>query len=65
MKTMTRVQRVTLALILVAIIWEIAVRIWMRTLPESDPVIRVDLFIIIPLLAIFMVTSVIQLLRNR
>jgi hypothetical protein len=60
MKKMTRIQKITLVLILAAILWEIAVRTWMRSLPESDPVIRADLFFIITLLAVFITISVIQ-----
>jgi hypothetical protein len=65
MKRLTRIQRITLVLIVGAIIWEIAVRIWMRSLPDHDPVIRVDLLLIIPLLLIFTGISIAQLLKKN
>ena len=64
MKKLTRIQRVTLLLIAGAILWEVAVRIWMRTLPPHDPVIRADLLVIIPLLAVFIVISIVQLIKR-
>lgn len=64
MKKLTRIQRVTLLLIAGAILWEVAVRIWMRTLPPYDPVIRADLLVIIPLLAVFIGISIVQLIKR-
>ena len=63
-KKLTRIQRVSLILIAGAVIWEVAVRIWMMTLPPNDPVIRADLLVIIPLLAIFIGISLIQLIKG-
>jgi hypothetical protein len=65
MKKMTRIQRVTIILVIAAILWEIGVRIWMTSLPESDPVIRADLLLIIPVLAIFITISIIQMTYKR
>ena len=65
MKKLTRIQRVSLLLIAGAVIWEVAVRIWMMKLPPHDPVIRADLLVIIPLLAIFIGISLIQLIKGQ
>lgn len=65
MKNLTRIQRITIALLIGFIIWELAVRIWARNLPESDPLIRVDLTVLIPVLLLFIVISVIQFLKRK
>ena len=65
MKKITRIQRFTLILVFAAVVWEIAVRIWMMTLPEHDPVIRVDLVIIIPVLAFFITISIMQAIQKN
>lgn len=64
MSKLTRIQRVTLLLVAGALIWEAVARLWMRTLPPHDPVIRADLLIIVPLLVVFVGISVVQLLRR-
>ena len=64
MKKLTRIQRVSLFLIAGAVLWEVAVRIWMSTLPPHDPVIRADLLVIIPLLTVFIVISMVQLIKR-
>ena len=65
MKKLTGIQRVTIILILASLVWEIAVRIWMASLPAYDPVIRVDLLFIIPLLAVFITISIFQIILRK
>jgi hypothetical protein len=64
MKSLTRIQRVTLFLMTAALLWEIAIRIWARSLPPHDPVIRADLLVIIPLLVVFVGFSIAQMLKK-
>ena len=64
MKSLTRIQRVTLFLMAGALLWEIAIRIWTRSLPPHDPVIRADLLVIIPLLVVFVGFSIAQMLKK-
>ena len=62
MKKLTKIQKTTIALIILYIIWEIAVKIWERGLPPYDPVIRVDLVLIYPVLGVMIIISLIQLI---
>ena len=62
---LTVVQKITLLAIVAYIIWEIAVQQWANDLPPSDPVIRADLILIIPILAILIIISLIQFIRRR
>lgn len=62
---MTRLQKVTLGLLIGYAIWEIAVRVWMRQLPPSDPVIRADLVFIYPILLILILLSLWQYVRGK
>ncbi|MGA9239092.1 hypothetical protein, partial [Robiginitalea sp.] len=58
---MTKIQWVTLVAILAYLIYEfILIPRWEATLPESDPVIRADVFLIYPVLLILVVISAIQ-----
>ncbi len=63
MKKFTKLQWTTIILLLLYIAWEIYVHIWMRT--ETTVPIRVDLFIIIPILIIMIILSLIQEFRKR
>ena len=69
MKNLTVIQKTTIILIILYIFWEIAVKVWERSLPPSDPVIRADLIFIYPLLLSFIVISLFQLIyrlvKNR
>ena len=62
---MTRIQKVTLGLLIGYVIWEIVVRVWMSQLPPSDPVIRADLILIYPILLVFILLSLWQFIRSR
>jgi hypothetical protein len=62
---MTRLQKVTLGLLIGYVVWELVVRVWMSQLPPSDPVIRADLIFIYPILLIFIFLSLRQYLRGR
>jgi len=65
MKKLTRIQLITVIALVAYGIWEIVVRQWAKSLPDGDPVIRADLVFILPVLAILVVISLIQLIRNR
>ena len=52
---MTKVQKITIGLIIAYLLWEIAIRIWS---PEAN--IRVDLLIIYPVLIVLIIVSLVQ-----
>jgi hypothetical protein len=63
---LTKIQWVTLVAILAYFIYEfILIPRWEATLPESDPVIRADIFLIYPVLLILVVISTIQFFRKK
>ena len=63
---LTIMQWITLGALLAYLVYEFYfVSRWEATLPPGDPVIRADLFLIYPVLAILLVISVIQLIRKR
>lgn len=62
---LTRLQRGTLIVILAYLAWEIAVQFWAKTLPETDPIIRVDLLIIISIISFLVIATIIQFIRSR
>lgn len=62
---LTVVQKITIIAIIGYVIWEIVVQQWAKELPPSDPVIRADLILIMPILAILIIISLIQFLRHR
>jgi len=61
---MTRIQTMTLVLLIGYLIWEISVWSWKQSLPENDPVIRVDLIFIYPLLVTFVIISIYQYFKH-
>jgi len=63
---LTKIQWVTLVAILAYLIYEfILIPRWEATLPDSDPVIRADIFLIYPVLLILVVISAIQFFRKK
>lgn len=64
MKKITKIQFVTIILIILYSVWEVRMRIWESTLPKWDPVIRVDLVIIYPILGFLIVLSIIQIVKG-
>lgn len=64
MKKTSSIQRITVALLIGYIIWEIGIWFWIRELPPSDPVIRIDLVVLYPVLLLFVFLSVYQLLKS-
>ena len=63
---LTKIQWVTLVAILAYLIYEfILIPRWEATLPESDPVIRADIFLIYPVLLILILISVFQFFRKK
>jgi len=65
MKRTTSIQRITIALLIGYLFWEIAVWFWRQKLPPSDPVIRADLIFIYPILIIFIAISLYQYVKSR
>lgn len=65
MRKLTLIQKITVTSLILYILWEIAVRIWMTTLPPDDPVIRADLILILPVLIILIVISLIQFIIRK
>lgn len=64
-KIITKTQIITIILLITYAIWEFYVYKWAKTLPEGDPVIRVDLIMIYPVLVILIVISLVQMVKNR
>lgn len=60
---MTRIQKITVFLLVVYAVWEIVVQIWAQN--EDTAVIRVDLFIIYPILLILLLISLFQYIRKK
>lgn len=56
---MTKIQKVTIGLIIAYIFWEIAIRIWS---PDSNT--RVDLLLIYPILIVLIIVSLVQKFIN-
>lgn len=65
MKKITKMQILTGVLLMLYAVWEVSVYRWAQTLPASDPIIRVDLIIIYPVLLICIIISLIQFKRRR
>jgi len=60
-RNITKLQTGTIVAIIVYLIWEYFVQQWAKTLPDGDPVIRVDLLLIIPVIAGLVIASIVQL----
>ena len=65
MKNYSSIQRLTVALLIGYLFWEMGIWIWAKKLPPHDPIIRVDLVIIYPLLLLFIIISVYQYFKNN
>ena len=63
MKKITKVQMATIIAILLYIVWEIYIGIWSRT--QVGAIIRVDIFIIYPILIALIIISVKQYIKNK
>lgn len=63
MKKITKMQMVTIVAILLYIVWEIYIGIWSRT--QVGAIIRVDIFIIYPILIALIIISVKQYIKNK
>jgi hypothetical protein len=59
---MTKIQKTTIVLIIIYLIWEIIVWFWAKK--ESGPIIRADLFFIYPVLGVLVIISLFQLFRR-
>ena len=65
MKKITKFQIVTLVAFAAYLFYEfVLVRNWASGLPESDPIIRADLVLIYPVLALLALVSLYQLFRK-
>lgn len=63
---LSKIQWITLFLIIAYLVYEfVLVKNWAAGLPESDPVIRADLFFIIPILLVFIIISIVQFMRKN
>ena len=60
---MTKTQIATLVLLATYLIWEVMVQVWSGT--AEDPIIRVDLLIIYPVLIMLAISSVYQIMRKK
>ncbi|TRZ46176.1 hypothetical protein [Robertkochia solimangrovi] len=65
MKEPTKLQMFTVIAILGYLVWEIAVQYWEAGLPASDPVLRIDRFIIYPILILMILLSINQYRKNQ
>lgn len=62
---LTVIQIITIIALIAYLIWEIAVNQWAQSLPESDPIIRADYLLIIPILGVLILISLIQFIRGK
>ncbi|VXB26235.1 conserved hypothetical protein [Flavobacterium sp. 9R] len=60
---LTLVQKITISLLVLYVIWEIIVQIWAQS--EETPVLRVDLIFIYPVLFFFILISLYHYLRKK
>ncbi len=60
---MTKTQIATLVLLAIYLIWEVMVQVWSGT--AEDPIIRIDLLIIYPVLIMLAISSVYQIMRKK
>jgi len=64
-RNITKLQTGTIVAIIVYLIWEYFVQQWSKTLPDGDPVIRVDLLLIIPVITGLVIASIVQILKHK
>jgi hypothetical protein len=64
MSILTRIQKITISLIIAYVFWEIAIWVWAKSLTVSGPVIRVDLLIIYPVILTFIIISLYQYFKK-
>ena len=63
---LTKIQWATLVALLAYLVYEfLLIPRWEATLPESDPVIRADVFLIYPVLLILILISAVQFFRKK
>jgi len=65
MKETSSIQRITIAMLVGYLFWEIGIWIWARKLPPSDPIIRVDLIFIYPFLLVLIFISIYQYFKTN
>ena len=65
MKNTTSIQRITVALLFGYAFWEIGIWLWGKKLPPYDPIIRVDLVLISPILLVFIFISLYQYRKTK
>ncbi len=63
MKKITKTQITTIVALLLYCLWELFVFFWSQK--EMTPVIRVDLFVIYPILIALIVISIVQFVKER
>ncbi|VXB17324.1 conserved hypothetical protein [Flavobacterium sp. 9R] len=60
---MTKLQKITIIALLLYAVWETYVQFWSKT--EETPIIRVDLFILYPILLFLIIATIIQYIKNK
>lgn len=65
MKGTSSIQRITIAFLIGYFFWEIGIYFWSQSLPKSDPIIRVDLIFIYPVLLILIAISMYQFFKHK
>ncbi|WP_214828851.1 hypothetical protein [Exiguobacterium algae] len=60
---LTKIQITTIVLFIAWGVWEFFVYDWAKT--EDGPIIRADLVFILPILAIMLILSIVQLFRRK
>ncbi|MEQ3654619.1 MAG: hypothetical protein ABNH00_02030 [Dokdonia sp.] len=64
-KKITFVQVLTIVMIILAIVWEKNMQQWFAANPDKTDISRVDLFVIVPLLATLIAVSLYQWRQNN
>lgn len=64
MKKITKIQIITIILYLMFIVIQYAINIWEKSIETTDPIIRVDLILFLPILFILTFISVLQIKIN-
>lgn len=65
MKSLTKLQKITIIALILFVVWEIYVKRWEANLPAGDPAIRVDLVLFIPVLLGLVIGSIVQFMKKK
>lgn len=64
-KKTSSIQRISIVLLVGYLIWELAIRLWASNLPPHDPLIRIDLIVIYPILIVLVIISLYQFFKTK